>query len=418
MSQSGQRKLIEFISLILFSPIYLLVKLIPKNKYLHIYGSSLGLNFSDNSKYLFLYASKNIKTIKSVYISRNKNVVAQLINNGYCAEYLYSYNGIKAVLTAKKAFINHSVRDIHPLLLGGAEIIQLWHGTPLKKIGYDADWITDSTITKIKFLIRRIIYCIFPYMYSSRWFDKVIASSDETVVTFKTAFGITDKRIEVIGQPRNDCLNLNYEMDKTIFPEIEYLEKLKNKFDTVIAWLPTHRATMSKSILDLMDNHNFNLETADNFLKENKIGMIIKPHFLEKESLVKRFKNSDDIIVYDFVDPYPLLRYTDILITDYSSVYFDFLLLNRPIIFTPFDYENYIRTNGSFYYDYNEVTPGPKCSDWNEVILELEKTLVLLKNQSTDPFLEKRIEISNKFNYYKEDYCRKVADRFILNSEK
>ncbi len=418
MSQSGQRKLSEFIFLILFSPIYLLIKLIPKNKNLHIFGSSLGLHFSDNSKYLFLYTSKNTDKIKSVYISKNKDVVNQLKINGYLVENLYSYSGIKTVITAKKAFINHSVRDIHPLLLGGAEIIQLWHGTPLKKIGYDADWISDSVKSKIKCGIRRIVYFFFPYMYSSRWFDKVIASSDEIADTFQTAFRITNKKIEVIGQPRNDCLDHNYELDNTIFPEIEYLDKLKNKFDSVIAWLPTHRATMNKSIIDLMDDHNFDIVKYDKFLTQNKIALIIKPHFLEKDKLADRMKNSGNIIVYDFVDPYPLLKYTDILITDYSSVYFDFLLLDHPIIFAPFDYDNYIKTNGSLYYDYNDVTPGPKCSDWNEVVVELEKTIKFIKNTDTDPYLRNRKIISDRFNYYKDNFCKRVTNRFILNSEK
>ncbi|HHI03541.1 MAG TPA: glycerophosphotransferase, partial [candidate division Zixibacteria bacterium] len=341
MNRTRQKRLLNIILLIILSPIYLLVKLIPKNRKLYIYGSSLGRYFADNSKYLFLYASKNINEIKHVYISKNSRLVETLREKGYNAEYLYSFQGIGTVLRARKAFLSHSANDIHPLLLGGAEIIQLWHGTSLKKIGYDADWRENTARDRLKNGIRRILYFVFPYLYCSHLFDKIVISSENTMATYETAFGIKPNRIEVIGQPRNDCLDPEYKMDKKIFSEIEYLDNLKERFDTIVAWLPTHRRLLGKTIVDLLDEHGFNLERFDRFLQENKIGLIAKPHFVEKDTLSNRVKIGNNIIVYRFVDPYPLLRYSDILISDYSSVYFDFLLIDRPIIFAPFDRKQY-----------------------------------------------------------------------------
>ncbi len=413
MNRLRQRKFIEFVSMMLFSPVYLLVKLIPKNKNLHIYGSSLGLHFADNSKYLFLYASKNIDKIKSIFISKNKEVVDLLADNGYFAEYFYSMNGIKTVLRARKAFLNHSARDIHPLLLGGAEIIQLWHGTPLKKIGYDADWRINTAKNRLKNGIRRVLYFVFPFLYYSHLFDKIVISSDNIIKSFQTAFGVKLDKLEIVGQPRNDCLDTDYKLDKRIFPEVEYLNSLKNKFDIIVIWLPTHRRLMRKTIIDLMVDYSFNLETFDSFLKENKIGLIAKPHFLEKDTLSDRVKDSDNIVVYDFVDPYPLLKYSDILLTDYSSVYFDFLLTGRPIIFTPFDKEQYCQTETGFYYDYDDVTPGPKCLNWDDIREEIKKASGYLKTSESDPYEAKRSEISFRFNLYKNNFCSRIVDRFF-----
>jgi len=413
MSGRGKRGWLGFLLLILLSPIYLLVKLIPKDKRLYIYGSSLGLHFADNSKYLFLYASEKNDNIKSIFISRNKSLVKFLRKNGYSAELLYSVGGIKAVLRAKKAFLNHSAIDIHPLLLGGTEIIQLWHGTPLKKIGYDADWKSGTVKTYIKNSIRRIIYFVFPFMYSSRLFDKIAVSSEEVLATYETAFGIGRDKIEIIGQPRNDSFNPEYVLNQKIFDEIEFLESLRKRFSLIVSWLPTHRGLSGKTIVNLLDDFGFSFHEFSSFLKKNNIAFITKPHFLEKEALKARDFQSENFIVYDYVDPYPLLRNTDILITDYSSVFFDFLLTGRPLIFAPFDREEYCRRDADFYYDYDDVTPGPKCLNWDEIIKAISEFEDFKKSKKADPFAEKRLEINDRFNYYKNGFCQRVMDRFF-----
>jgi len=86
------------------------------------------------------------------------------------------------------------------------------------------------------------------------------------------------------------------------------------------------------------------------------------------------------------------------LITDYSSVYFDFLLTDRPIIFAPFDYDSYIAKDRELYYDYDKVTPGPKCKDWDEVLDWIEKF-------KTNPSLyqKERAKAKDKFHKYKDN---------------
>jgi CDP-glycerol glycerophosphotransferase (TagB/SpsB family) len=91
------------------------------------------------------------------------------------------------------------------------------------------------------------------------------------------------------------------------------------------------------------------------------------------------------------------------IITDYSSVYFDFLLLDRPIIFAAFDLETYKRKR-NFYYDYDSVTPGPKARDWDETITQLELIL-----NGEDDWRNERHRINERFNLYKNaDSSRRV----------
>ncbi|MEM4782150.1 MAG: CDP-glycerol glycerophosphotransferase family protein, partial [Halalkalicoccus sp.] len=73
-------------------------------------------------------------------------------------------------------------------------------------------------------------------------------------------------------------------------------------------------------------------------------------------------------------DVYPLLRETDALVTDYSSVYFDFLLLDRPVAFYAYDRERYEKRPG-FYVEYDEVTPGPVAETFDELLGALDLVL-------------------------------------------
>jgi CDP-glycerol glycerophosphotransferase (TagB/SpsB family) len=81
------------------------------------------------------------------------------------------------------------------------------------------------------------------------------------------------------------------------------------------------------------------------------------------------FVNDEDIN-NDF---YPLLPLTHLLITDYSSIFFDYVLLNKPIIFSPLEMP---ASERQFYYGYDRVTPGPKAENWNEVIEYIEEAVI------------------------------------------
>ena len=81
-----------------------------------------------------------------------------------------------------------------------------------------------------------------------------------------------------------------------------------------------------------------------------------------------------------------ITKLADILVTDYSSIFVDFLLLNRPEIFFPYDYEKYVTKDRELYFDYNEFTPGPKARVFSEFLGVLGKTL-----QGEDDFAQKRI---------------------------
>ena len=138
--------------------------------------------------------------------------------------------------------------------------------------------------------------------------------------------------------------------------------------------------------------------------------MIIKLHHADKSQVPSvLLHNSKNILLYDDkIDLYTLLSRTDILLTDYSSVYFDFLLLNLPIIFMPFDLGDYVKKR-SFYYNYNDVTPGHKTKNWEEVLSALDDVI-----GGVDDFATERDIVKRRFNEYMDGNSSKRVFAEIL----
>jgi CDP-glycerol glycerophosphotransferase (TagB/SpsB family) len=199
--------------------------------------------------------------------------------------------------------------------------------------------------------------------------------------------------VRITGYPRNDLL-CNKETNNTF----------------TITYLPTFRDSIGYKI-DLFSDFNFNLELWDKSLSKSSIKLNIKMHPLSKptDELLTKFNVLENINFLDEIDVAEILPKTDILITDYSSVYFDYLLRDKPIIFAPFDYDNYITKDREFYYNYNEVTPGPKCKDWNEVLEWIEK----FKKDPTI-YADERQKVRDRFHKYQDgENCERVYNEII-----
>jgi len=393
-----------FVDLLLI-PVYVLAKIVPKNNLLYIVGSSLGEHFADNSKYLYLYvlSRKEQSKVKTVWITKNIDVYHYLNDKGCSVEYLYTVKGVATVLRASRVFLSHRLDDINGALLGGAEIIQLWHGVPLKKIDYRYK-------EGLRGWGRFLIHDLLKYSYFLHC-DKLITNSESGKrvlgeIFLSGAQGVSDvDDILVLGQPRCDALMSDYHFDSNNFPEIINLYDSVIKYDYIVSWLPTHRGQFSETVIDLIDYED--LLRLNHFCANNSILLYIKPHFLEINELVDLGVNKlSNVDIYDYADPYPLLRYTDLLITDYTSVYDDFIITNRPIIFYTPDYDKY-KEEVDFYYDYFSVTPGLKCTSLRCLIGGLRDLI-----HNVDLYCVDRSEYISQSKYIFENNCKNIYDLF------
>ena len=104
-------------------------------------------------------------------------------------------------------------------------------------------------------------------------------------------------------------------------------------------------------------------------------------------------------------DPYPLMPYVDVLITDYSSIYIDFLLLNKPIVFFAFDLQHYLASCRDMYFEYEEVTPGKRATCFKQLLTSLNEV---------DLFNNQRVALKEKF--WGQNYTlgyKTIADELI-----
>ncbi len=355
-------------------PIYFLSFLIPRNPKLWLFGSTFGNRFADNPKYFYLYCSqlyKNAKNtgIRAVWITKQKEIVRLLRKNGYEVYYRYSLKGIWCCLRGKVYIFDNYSKDINFWLSAGAVKINLWHGIPLKKIQRDNcfDQVRNSKKwrDRWRYALRR--------MSDEKPSHYILTTSKKLIPIFSSAFGT--KRVLTSGYPRNDSLLSEKISNIKTKQEIQDEKRLfkfyqEGKFERIIFYMPTFRDSEEKFFQII------SFERLNRFLLENKYLLCVKLH--PKSKLEKKFheleKGKNPIIVlHSEDDPYIFLKKADMLITDYSSIFFDYLYLNRPLVFFAYDKEEYLTHSRKFYFDYNKITPGEKAETMEELFSAIKQ---------------------------------------------
>ena len=355
------KKIIEAIkywSQVFLLPVYWLSFLVPRNKKIWVLGSSFGKRFADNPKYFYLYLSQKDE-IKVVWISKDKELVKWLTANDKPAYYLYSLVGVWYSLRAKVYLYDNYSKDISFFLSGGAIKINMWHGIPLKKINMDNkfDLIRHpiSTLAKLKWVLRR--------MTDEKPSHYILTTSKFMSSIFSSAFNTNN--VLICGYPRTDIFKIKKYNNLLLKEETLIYRKIIECQLKKILYMPTFR----KSEAEVFNLINF--EELQKFLSKESTIFCVKLH--PKSSVEDKWKKivgeyKNIILIDSSMDPYPFLDIADILITDYSSVYFDYLIKNKPIIFFNYDYQEYINNSRELYFDYNEYTPGIKVQTMNELL--------------------------------------------------
>lgn len=365
-------------------PVYGFSFLVPRSKRIWVFGCTFGKRFSENPRYLYLYASQNATDrIRPIWISHNKRIVSFLQEHGYESYYYHSWKGIWYSLRAKVFIFDNYSKDINFWFSGGAVKINLWHGSGNKKTNHDNmfDKIRHpkNTWEKWSTWLRRLS--------DEKPNHYTLATSDAMAQIFTSAFATDLKHIIVEGYPRNDMLfekkeshimNLCTQIEQDLLNKIEELEEKNQK---IAAYMPTFRES-ERVFFDVMDLKKFNI-----FLQKQNIILITKLH--PKSKIKREFEeiSYSNIINADAeIDVYSFLKKIDLLITDYSSVYSDFMLLNRPVIAFHYDWELYSANTRDSYIDHDTYMPERKAKTMAELMECMEKVL------ENDSFQEKRME--------------------------
>lgn len=388
-------KLVQYlISTILIVP-YVLSHIAPRREDLWVFGADKGDSFTGNPKYEFLYVSNNVERITAVWITDDPDVEEELRARGYSVRRRSTVGAKVVTLRAGVAFLSHELRDVVWWCTGGATIVQLWHGVSFKEKG----WITrekqGTSILPVKLFKQ---YVILNY-------DYFITTSDNLEALHREAFWVPPERILPLGYPRHDVLFDEIPGEDLGFQD-GYDRWTTGGDDTQVLYLPTWRDTGADPLTD----NDMDLDRLDELLSEWDARLLIKlhPYTDRGDASASGYDNIE--IATDNFDIYPVLRNTDLLITDYSSVFSDFLILDRPLVFYAYDYDEFRRRNRELYFDYSEFTPGPICRDSEELYEQLQLALV----ESEDASRHDRREIREYFfDNVDARSSERVADYFL-----
>ena len=277
------------------------------------------------------------------------------------------------------------------------QYIQTWHGTPLKKLALDMEAIDMAGNTNVERYHKHFRKSI------AAW-DYLLSQNSYSTKIFRQCFDF-DKTILEVGYPRNDKL-LN-----TTASQIYELKRnmglpLNKK---VILYAPTWRDNQFYKLGEYKFANQMDFDALRDAISGEYV-MIVKYHYLIKDS-VDWSKYEGFVYQYgEECDIADLYLVSDMLITDYSSVMFDYSVLNRPIVFYTYDYDEYMNDLRGFYFDFKEEAPGPLVYNNDELIDSIV-------NYDSEQWKEKYEAFHEKYNHCDEGTASKaIVDLIVENS--
>lgn len=367
----------------------LLNKFIPKDEKKILFYDSGRNGLEDNAEAFYSWLKNNNYTTKYKLLVCVPNESS--INHHLGYKPLGAFKGVIQYLTSK--YVIYSFGDFRIVPSKNQNVINLWHGTPLKRIGKltnDKDFSNEKIDT----------------------FTNVLAASELFVPIMSKAFGCSEDKVKILGHTRNDYLFSDKNVLEKVIPNCKGFTKL-------ILWMPTFRQSRdnrfvdsdsldSETLLPILDDYK-KLTKFDKLLQGLNILLVIKVHPYAKFKDVQltnilMMKNEDifskGVKLYEFVKDF------DALITDYSSIYFDYMLLDRPIGFTLDDYQSYAVNRGFVFKDAIDYMPGKHIygvTDMVDFVVTIKKGLDESKN-------ERNVLLPKVCKYTDGNNCKRLAD--------
>ena len=323
-----------------------LISLLPRDKHLIVYGGAWDL-LIDNAKHQFILNNENISIYKHVWLSKKRQNVNYIRQHGFWAEMSNSLRGRFFLLRAGFVIFDDSISYFaNSLLAVGAIRINIWHGIPVKMLGHsskDEDYISCNSHDRWHIIRDACVmgdYCVCP--------------STNVIRYLSYSFQIPPEKIVIGNYPRNRFFFMSeeerenyvvkYESDE-YYETYKYIKNLKVR---KIVYMPTFRDKNKYYINEAISDWVF----LNNACMQAGTVLFVKVHRVTPLPETSEFSNI--IILDNDMDVYPMLPLFDMLITDYSSIMFDFSLLNKKILLYPYDMEQYrmqSRPLYNYYYD-------------------------------------------------------------------
>lgn len=352
----------------------------------------MGGAIGENSTFLADQLIQEEPDLKLVHIVDTKELCYRHQESGRCAYRKWSVKGLIATIQARIIITSNSKRDVNRYFVNGAVQINLWHGSPIKKI------MCDDHLHPLR--SSALIKLLFPYRCGYNY-DYTLCSGRAFIDPLKSAFKISPQQLLLANSPK--CVAQNNAED---LRGNDKFSPYKNQFMFLFA--PTFRDYETK--FDPFADSNIDFIGRE--LKRLNIVMVIKSHFAAEKNHYKQ----DNIIEYSelFGDLQINLAFNtvDALITDYSGVYFDFLLTGKPIILAPVDYQEYLANGRKLYFDYSNFPCDHTIDNWTN-FFDIAEQVTIEKSINNDKYKMTK-HIDRYLSYQNQSLAQLIIEKFSL----
>lgn len=366
-----------------------------------LFGAMKGNYYGDNSRHLYEWIISNRPDLKPVWLTTNKEVFESLKNQKKPVLLQYSMKAIRLLSQVQVATFTNSLKDLaidSRLVPNSIKLVALRHGRSVKRVRFAR---LNHKISHNETLVRK---------YEGRLIKYAISTSDFISDLQEKCLHIGREKHVVTGYPRNDILS---NPPKSIF------QNWKNLIgdiqpERVILYAPTWRHGRAQT--RFFPFEDFDNDLLVEFLEETKSLLLFRPHvndliYSKLIEFLSSLTGATDMIRMithkEWDDVNSILPFVDILISDYSALYHDFLLLDRPIILIPYDKEDFEKENG-FLYDYDKYAPGPIVNSFKLFMIHMQNIV-----GKVDEFSDRRHILCDKVHMFKDDLsCERTVKLF------
>ena len=343
--------------------------IVPRRDDLWVFGSGPGVG--EGSLALYRAAARADPRRELLWLARDENDAAAARRLGIPAVLKSSRQGLWATLRARVIVVSHGFGDANRYGLRGGFVVQVWHGIPLKLINLDSPATLRTSLLPDSAPVRRMLRLM--YRTAAKTIDLLPAASEVSAIRLRSAFALPENRVVVTGDPRDDVLLQGTPDSRRAAARALVFSGLgiAPTGQRVLLYAPTWRdgeADPGVPSSDQWRSIAAMLEASDSLL-------LVRPHPHGVGDYAEGFALSDRIRLFGAdacVDVTPALPAVDLLVTDYSSIAFDFALTGRPIVFLAADVTAYSASRG-LYVPYDSFSGGTETASWDEVLALLSR---------------------------------------------
>lgn len=343
---------------------------VPRTSRLWVFGSGIGLG--EGAVPLYRLARERVGAdTRLVWLATTQAELAEASELGFDTVAKSSLRGFWLTLRARVVVVTHGFGDVNRYATSRAFVVQLWHGIPLKKLHLDSPATLRISGVPDNRYVRAVL--ARAYRFAGRGISLFPVASELVAPRIVSAFGVPRDRVVAVGDIRDDALlsaagsRVPREAARSLLHD---LVGPIGESTRVVLYAPTWRDGGADPGVPTRTEW----EMIARWLEQRDAVLLVRAHPLGLGDYAAGPQVSERIRMLgsrELVDVTPVLPGIDSLVTDYSSIAYDYALTDGPIVFFARDVELYARKRG-LYENYRVFSDDRSVSTWSHVLEHLD----------------------------------------------